>query len=197
MRAPSQNCGNFYPRESVRLDQQGDAELQFTLKADGTVKDISVAKSSGHDSLDEAATECVSHWHYNPATHSGVPVEMPWRTVVKFRVDNGPPLAVRRYEWGEYRCIDESMPSEDEMKKTTYGTGLDFTLRDGAIADAKIFRTSGNEKLDEQALQCFRNLKIDSDDDKTPSGSQEYHLFVTWNSTVIAAMVKAAARYTR
>lgn len=195
MRAPSQNCGNFYPPKSVRLNEEGDVELQFTVASDGSVKNIALAKSSGHDLLDQAASQCVARWRYNPATQNGVAVEMPWRVVVKFHIDNGPPMALRKLEWGEYRCIDDAMPSDDDMRKTPSRTTLDFTLHDGAIADAKIFQSSGNDKLDQQALQCFRSLQLNSTDAAVLPGTVEYRISVTWDSGFIKMMAHAALRY--
>lgn len=36
---------------------------------------VSVASSSGHDLLDDAAVEAVNHWHFVPAKRGGQPVD--------------------------------------------------------------------------------------------------------------------------
>jgi len=51
----------------------GPVELEFTVGADGAVKDVRVIK--GHPVLGSAATEAVLRWHYEPARLNGIAVE--------------------------------------------------------------------------------------------------------------------------
>ena len=53
---------------------------------DGSVSNVAVAKSSGHDRLDQAAVSCAQSWHYKPASQNGQPVEVPWQTAVKWQL---------------------------------------------------------------------------------------------------------------
>jgi protein TonB len=43
--------------------------------ADGKASQVSIASSSGHEVLDEAAVEVVSQWHFVPAKRGGQAVE--------------------------------------------------------------------------------------------------------------------------
>ena len=61
-------------------------ELSFTVTVDGTVKDVAIVSSSGNSTLDETAISCVSSWKYRPAAKDGVAVEVPWKTVVSWRM---------------------------------------------------------------------------------------------------------------
>jgi TonB family protein len=183
--AHAQSCLSFYPAKSIRLDEAGDVELQFTIATDGALKNITVFKSSGHDLLDQAATECASHWIYKPAMQNGVPLEVTWRAFVRYRLDNGPPPAFLKLERDGYRCVASSMPDSDEMRKTTNGTGINITLQNGAITDVAVFRSSGDETLDALALQCFRSVKIDPDDAKGIASEPSYRFFFTWNPIII------------
>ncbi len=45
----------YYPPEAIRLGLEGEVRLLLTLAADGTITDASIAASSGHDLLDQAA----------------------------------------------------------------------------------------------------------------------------------------------
>lgn len=45
----------YYPPEAIRLGLEGEVRLLLTLAADGTITDASVAASSGHELLDQAA----------------------------------------------------------------------------------------------------------------------------------------------
>jgi periplasmic protein TonB len=71
------NCNkNFYPSIAVRLNQEGSTTVMIHVGADGSVSNVQVADSSGHDSLDEASVKCVTAgWHFKPAMENGVPVE--------------------------------------------------------------------------------------------------------------------------
>ena len=65
-----------YPRQSLRLQEQGTVGVAFTVNTDGTVTECSVATSSGKPRLDEAACAMViRRWRYKPATDNGMPVE--------------------------------------------------------------------------------------------------------------------------
>jgi TonB family protein len=64
-----------YPRQSIRLDEQGTVGVAFTINTDGAVTECSVAHSSGLPRLDEAACALViRRWRYRPATENGMPV---------------------------------------------------------------------------------------------------------------------------
>jgi TonB family protein len=56
----------------------GATQISFTIGTDGTVKNISVTKSSGSAKLDSAATGCIASWKYAPASKDGHPVEIGW-----------------------------------------------------------------------------------------------------------------------
>ena len=63
-----------YPVESVSLREQGATQVQYLVRADGTVGDTIIARPSGSPRLDEAATRIVTGWRYKPATENGRPV---------------------------------------------------------------------------------------------------------------------------
>src|SRR5215510_8619467 len=74
-----------YPRDSVRLREEGLASLRYAIIEDGTIGDIQVLKSSGFARLDEAAIALVkSKWRYKPATRNGRPIQFPQTTNVSF-----------------------------------------------------------------------------------------------------------------
>lgn len=65
-----------YPRESRRQREQGAVLLTVLLGTDGSVADISVAKSSGHRRLDDAALSAVRKWRWRPTIRQGQPVQV-------------------------------------------------------------------------------------------------------------------------
>jgi protein TonB len=85
----SHSCENEYPPSAQRLNQEGTTTLKFTVSTDGSVSDVHVVGSSGHDALDEAAIRCASSWRYKPALENGQPVSAPWTTDVQWKLQNG------------------------------------------------------------------------------------------------------------
>jgi protein TonB len=64
-----------YPVLARRIGKEGSVVLDITVATDGAVQDVSIAKSSGDDGLDEAAMNWVrEHWRYKPAMKDGLPV---------------------------------------------------------------------------------------------------------------------------
>ena len=82
-----ENCRDDYPFFARVLDREGTTELAFMVSADGTVRDVKVVKSSGHEGLDDAATECVAKWHYRPAVRDGQLVDAPMTVKVAWNLD--------------------------------------------------------------------------------------------------------------
>jgi protein TonB len=79
-------CMQNYPPISQRLGEEGVTLLAFTVTADGGVADITVAKSSGSDRLDAAAVSCATSWRYKPAIQANLPVSVPWKTNVVWKL---------------------------------------------------------------------------------------------------------------
>lgn len=73
-RAPSPLAANkppLYPIEARRRRQMGTVLLRVVIEADGAVSRVSIARSSGHELLDGAASEAAAAWRFSPAVHAG------------------------------------------------------------------------------------------------------------------------------
>ncbi len=79
-------CQQNYPEVSVRLNEEGTTTLSFHVMTDGSVSNVSVAKSSGSDRLDNAAVSCAQRWRYKPATQDGNAMETPWQANVQWKL---------------------------------------------------------------------------------------------------------------
>ncbi|HMQ17649.1 MAG TPA: energy transducer TonB, partial [Sphingopyxis sp.] len=64
-----------YPLESRRRREEGRVLLRVLVGTDGRVARISVAQSSGHRRLDEAALAAVRKWRWRPTMRDGVGIE--------------------------------------------------------------------------------------------------------------------------
>lgn len=65
-----------YPREALRDGLQGSVLLRVLVGVDGQPLEVSIAKSSGHRILDQAAREQVlKRWKFHAALQQGTPVQ--------------------------------------------------------------------------------------------------------------------------
>lgn len=80
------NAAPKYPMEARRRKQQGTVRLRVVVSIEGRVRDISVARSSGFDSLDEAALAAVARWRFTPAVRAGEPIEGVGYVPIPFRL---------------------------------------------------------------------------------------------------------------
>lgn len=86
-----QSCRDDYPFFARIWGNEGTTEVAFTVMADGTVSGAKVAKSSGHDSLDDAAVACVERWHFRPAIKDDQTVDAPMNVKVVWNLDEDEP----------------------------------------------------------------------------------------------------------
>ena len=56
-----------YPEEARRLHQEGVVLLSVEVSAEGLPDEVSVKRSSGYESLDQAAVQAVKRWTFDPA----------------------------------------------------------------------------------------------------------------------------------
>ena len=78
----------LYPESARRAGIQGTALLRIFIERDGRVSDVTVQRSAGDQSLDQAASDAVRRWRFEPALNSSGPVAM-WAVVpVEFRLSD-------------------------------------------------------------------------------------------------------------
>jgi len=65
---------NDYPRDSLRLSEQGNVVLRYAVEPDGTVGEVQVVGTSTYDRLDKSAARIVQRWRFEPATIDGKPI---------------------------------------------------------------------------------------------------------------------------
>jgi len=62
--------------------------LRVLVDEEGKSKVIEVNTSSGHDTLDQAATEALKQWRFMPARASGKAVETWVKVPIEFQLSN-------------------------------------------------------------------------------------------------------------
>ncbi|MDD3355278.1 TonB family protein [Zoogloea sp.] len=76
-----------YPLMARRRGLQGTVRLDVKVSAEGIPISVKVRESSGHESLDEAATIAVWHWRFTPAKRGGEAVEGAVIVPVRFNLE--------------------------------------------------------------------------------------------------------------
>lgn len=62
-----------YPYEAIKAKEQGTVNLRVHVTADGVPDQVTVAKSSGYQQLDQAAVEAAKKWQFNPRIRNDRP----------------------------------------------------------------------------------------------------------------------------
>lgn len=75
-----------YPDLARKRNQEGIARIRCQVNAGGMVTDASLAQSSGHKLLDEAALKTVRKWRFKPAMSNGTAVGGTVVVPVEFRL---------------------------------------------------------------------------------------------------------------
>jgi protein TonB len=64
-----------YPRSAQRRNITGWVDVSFTVNRGGNVVDVGILDSNPGDVFNEAATEAVSQWRFEPSLENGAPIE--------------------------------------------------------------------------------------------------------------------------
>jgi protein TonB len=139
-----------YPFEAMRLLEEGDTLLSFTIREDGTVADPKVETSSGFPILDNAALDGVKVWRYVPAQRGGHPIAVRTRVDIRFRLAGydapGRPFDIVQMESSDF-------PSGALAAGEAGDTWIMLTVdENGSITGIQILRSSGSPRLDQAAM---------------------------------------------
>lgn len=77
-----------YPAQAKRMGWEGRVVLRVEVLANGNAGAVSVARSSGHELLDEAALEAVRRWKFVPAKRDGTAVNSSVNVPINFNLKN-------------------------------------------------------------------------------------------------------------
>jgi TonB family protein len=145
---------------AIQLDEQGQTELAFTIKRDGTVADAVVKGSSGYPDLDSAAITCAETWTYRPATRGGMAVDLPWMALVVWKIpDTLAPPYDQMFDEAKV-CVSANLPRGD-LETAARRTVLLVVFDSGVIASADILASSGSQELDQRLADCWKNTRTE------------------------------------
>ncbi|HEX3673780.1 MAG TPA: TonB family protein [Rhizomicrobium sp.] len=165
----------YYPASSIANHEEGVTGLNFHVAVDGTVKSITIGKSSGSDALDAAAIQCASGWRYTPAMQNGQPVDVPWKVSIRWALaDPVQPVSpaigpVATAAPGAVPPSNGTFPphfcphsgDDDTIGLHEQGAvGLSFTIAaDGTVRNIAVADSSGLDVLDKAAAACARGWR--------------------------------------
>ncbi len=78
----------IYPRTALRLRQEGTVILSLLVRADGSVDEMGIKKSSGYARLDKAALKAVKRWRYMPAQRGDEAIDFWYEQPIVFSLRN-------------------------------------------------------------------------------------------------------------
>jgi protein TonB len=78
------NPAPSYPASARRRGQEGRVILRVVVLPDGDAGEVVLEKSSGVESLDQAALETVRRWRFSPARRNGRPVSATVQVPIRF-----------------------------------------------------------------------------------------------------------------
>jgi protein TonB len=85
--SPVSKVNPRYPDRALELGREGEVEIEFTIAADGSVKNPQVVRSVPEGVFDSAAMNALINWRYTPGEVNGQKVDTPGRrAVIRFRL---------------------------------------------------------------------------------------------------------------
>lgn len=81
------NPAPHYPDEAYQQGHEGVVQLLVSVTGQGTVSAVKVHRSSGFESLDQAAVKAVRDWKFQPATYRGAAVAARVLVPVGFQIE--------------------------------------------------------------------------------------------------------------
>lgn len=167
-----------YSEKAQRAGIQGEVWLDVSVRADGTVGSVLVAKSLDTVSgLDQRAIAAVRQWTYQPRPAGDGRVYPPTRVVIPFRLTSGQSKATPvssapevfgqgAHRVGEPRLLPPTMKARVEPVYTTDAMRARITgtvtveavvLADGTVGQARVVQSLDQKTgLDDQALGAVR-----------------------------------------
>lgn len=86
---PTSRVPPQYPRKARRDGTQGFVTLEFTIRPDGSVTDVSVVDSHPEGTFEQAAKRALSRWKFEPKESDGRKISHRARQTIRFKLNSG------------------------------------------------------------------------------------------------------------
>lgn len=150
-----------YPDLSKRLSEQGETVLQITIAADGTPQEVSLARSSGFERLDSAATDFVkANWRWQPLSAGCKSIST--RLAINWRLNKsafGPLDPEALFDVLSFVPMDPADYPPDALAAKEKGVVLlaMFLSDKGEVAKVVVIRGSGVASLDAKSVEIAKS----------------------------------------
>lgn len=156
-----------YPAEAKAKGIQGKVIISSRVEIDGTVSGQKVTSSSGSPLLDAAALAAAGKYRFKPAVQDGKPVTV-W---VSFAVDFALEAKSETPSPETFRSVDNE-PEIIKQIEPAYPAGAYadkitgkvfvqlFVDVSGKVTQAKVSQSSGNQLLDDAAVEAGRKFEF-------------------------------------
>ena len=162
-----------YPEAAAKVSAEGKAFVQFVVKADGTINDAKIIRSSGNKALDDEALRVVSGMpKWKPAMSKGVAVNVKFVLPVVFKLQKEAPV------------IELKGGSAAVNKEHNAAFVVDGELYEGDIAD-----------INSQEIECMTVVKKErlsaEEIEKYNAGDRDGVIFITMKKSQKAEAVES------
>jgi TonB family protein len=171
-------CGN-YPEDAIVAGADGTTVLAFQITSEGRVMDITVARSSGNSSLDQAAVDCASRWLYKPATQNGQAVEVSWKAAVQWILPDQAKVYKALMPVARDRQLCATRPAGTAA---VHDETIVFfhILTDGSVSDISVEKSSGSPELDAYGKSCVSHWSYYPAPNAAGPIEVEWYARLTW-----------------
>lgn len=133
----------------------GIVRIRSLVDETGKVLGVQVQESSGHASLDDAATEWARSCHFKPGTRDGVPEKVWAVQKVSFSRAGLPP---ERIDCSS--ALPPDLPGPDGAPLTGAAAIRSLVDENGKLLDVQLQKSTGNAQLDASALEWARTCRF-------------------------------------
>lgn len=141
-----------YPPEALNANEQGTTVLRYIVRADRTLSEPHVERSSGYERLDRAAVEAFSKCRGIPALLNGAPVPSYTRINFNWKIADQRRAMATMDAQGRM----PSYPEEAIREERQGTTKMRFTVNErGYATQAEVLESSGSDALDTAAMSAL------------------------------------------
>lgn len=151
-----------YPQEALEQEMEGQVIVRMIINKDSTVSDVTVARSSGNELLDQEAVRVIEQMpKWSPAKHRDKVVRCRYTLPITFRipVDTLPEFAGGNEAFFKYLKKKIKWPFGQAEPLVSKTVQCAFTIEEtGQIANVSITRSSYYKDMDDKVLKVIESM---------------------------------------
>lgn len=150
----------YYPNKAQEMNRSGLSTILITITKEGTVKETTLLKTSGHKDLDRAAENYCKNLIFHPATRNGYPITTKMRWQIRFDLKN---LASNmKSKIKEVMSLYNSLKKDNEEKITIQNEILNIhNTVIGKIKDVEILNHYMYNVIQDTIIENWQNVSND------------------------------------